>query len=113
MSQRIEDKVATIAKLGTLSSAVALGDADIIGLDIPEIDNATLTFSSSLTLAGTYRTVKGLTLVPLATAAGTGEVYLGADVLSPLRGCRFIKITSSNPQNTAAVALTFKIKRFG
>ena len=113
MSQRVEEQVATIAKTGTLSSAVGLGDADILGLDIPTIDNATLTFSASLTLAGTYRTVKGLTLVPLATAAGTGGIYLGADVLAPLRGCRFVKITSSAAQNTAAVALTFKLKRFG
>ena len=113
MTIRVEEQVATIAKDGTVSSAVGLGDADIVGLDIPLIDNAILTFSASLTFTGTYRTVKGLTLVALVTAIGTGEIALGADVLAPLRGCPFVKITASNAQTTAAVDFTFTIKRFG
>ena len=114
MTIRVETQEAIIADDGTLSSAVGLGDADIIGLDIPgSMVSGTFKFLASLTFTGTYRYVKGLTLTDLTISATTGNLWVSADALSPLRGCPFVKVESGAAQTGGPHTLTFVLKRFG
>ena len=114
MGERINTQEAIIADDGTLSNAVGLGDADILGLDIPgSMVNGTFKFLASLTLAGDYRYVKAKDLTDLTISATTGDLWVSADDLSPLRGCPFVKIESSAAQTGGPHTLTFVLKRFG
>ena len=114
MPQRIETQEAIIADNGTLSNAVGLGDADVLGLDIPgSMVSGTFKFLASLTFAGTYRYVKAKDLTDLTISATTGNLWVSADVLSPLRGCPFVKIESGASQTGGPHTLTFVLKRFG
>ena len=109
---RIETQEATIADGETESGAVGLGDAGILGLDIPTIDAAALAFHASLTIDGDYRPVSILDLTAMAVSNGTGNCFIGAEALSPLRGCEFVKIIADAAQSPA-VTLTFVLKRYG
>jgi len=101
---------AEIADEGTTSAAADLEGYGITGLLIPTIDSANLTFTVSNLLAGTYYTVKDMDGSTFTITAGTGNLAVGADDLSPLLGYRFIKIVSSATQSTAAVTFTFTVK---
>ena len=113
MAQRIETQDAIIADDATLSSAVGLGDAGILGLYIPAIVAAVLKFKASLTADGTFTYVMDNDNNEISVAATTGDYWLGSEYLKNLVGCPFVKIESSVAQTGGPETFVFVLKRFG
>lgn len=110
MAFRLASSVtATIASGQTVSGAVSLKGV-AVGLLIPTLDSANLTFQASDALAGTYRTVKDASGAALTITAGTGDLAVGAVVLEPLTAFAFIKVVASAAQSGGARALVFTVR---
>ena len=104
-------KTCTIAISGTTSGAVDLEDAEILGLILPTLDSAALTFTVSATLAGTYVTLKSQDASTAFTiTASTGGCAIESNDLEALKGYRFVKIVAGAAQTTAAVTFTWLLK---
>ena len=105
-------KSCVIAIGGTTSGAVDLEDAEILGLILPALDNAALTFTVSATLAGTYVTLKSQDASTAFTiTASTGACAIESNDLEALKGYRFVKIVAGAAQTTAARIFTWVLKK--
>ena len=113
MTIRVETQDAIILDDGTLSSAVGLGDAAILGLYIPAIVEAVLKFKGSLTSDGTYTYIKDNDNNEISVAGTTGNYWLGSEYLKNLVGCPFVKVESSVAQTGGPETFVFILKRFG
>ena len=99
-----------IAQDATTSAAADLEGCAIMGLLIPAIDSANLTFTASNLYAGTYYTVKDKDASTFTIAAATGSLAISSDDLTPLAGYRYVKIVASASQTSAAVTFIFTLK---
>jgi len=114
-------KFCTIAKDGTISTVVDLEDLSILGLLVPALDSANLTFTASDTSDGTFVTVKTVyldstdsfaaTLADFTIPAATGGIAIDSSVLDALKGYRYIKVVASAGQTTAARTFTWILKK--
>lgn len=105
-------KSCQIAKDGQTSGAVDLEDCEILGLIIPTLDNAALTFTVSSALAGTYVTLKAKDAsTALTITASTGGLAIASNDLEGLKGYRFVKIVAGAAQTTAARTFTWLLKK--
>ena len=104
-------KSCTIAIDGTTSSAVDLEDAEILGLIIPTLISANLTFTVSSTLAGAYVPLKTKGAEALSITATTGGFAVESDDLLGLKGYRFVKIVADAAQTTTARVFTWLLKK--
>jgi len=103
-------KTCVIAKDGQTSGAVDLEDAEILGLILPTLDSANITFTVSSTLAGTYVALKAKGAGALTLTATTGGFAITSDDLVGLKGYRFVKVVASAAQTTAARTFTWLLK---
>jgi len=104
-------KSCTIAISGKTSDAVDLEDAEILGLIIPTITSAALTFTVSATKTGTYVTLKSQDASTAFTiTASTGNCAIESNDLEALKGYRFVKIVSAETQ-AAARTFTWLLKK--
>ena len=103
-------KTCTIAAGGTTSGAVDLEDAEILGLIIPTLVSANLTFTVSSTLAGTYVALKAKGAGALTITATTGGFAVTSDDLIGLKGYRFVKIVADAAQTATARVFTWLLK---
>lgn len=89
------------------SAAVDLAGDTLMGLIIPVgLTGTTLTFTVSSTLAGTYRTLKGVDGLSVSpTVAANTAVSLG-EYAHILAGWRFMKIVSSASETITLTAST-------
>lgn len=106
-THRIEDVI--IAAQGTLSNAVDLRGYGLIGLILPTITSANLTFRVSETEGGTYRTLNDATGAAVTITASTGNRAIATDGLFPLCAYRWVKVVSSEAQE-AERTLHFIVK---
>ena len=104
-------KTCTIAIDGLTSGAVDLEDAEILGLIIPTLISANLTFTVSSTLAGTYVPLKAKGAGALTITATTGGFAVTSDDLVGLKGYRFVKIVADAAQTTTARVFTWILKK--
>lgn len=95
-THRIED--CTILNTQTDSDAVDLRGYGMVGLIIPTITTANLTFQMSETRTGTYRTLYNQDGTVFTITAATGNRAISADDLAPLCAYRWVKIISSEAQ---------------
>lgn len=100
-THRIED--CTIQNGWAISDAVDLRGYGMIGLIIPDLTSADLTFQVSETEAGVYRTVYNAdgTIFTLTTL--TGNRAISADDLAPLCAYRWLRIISSEVQGAERI----------
>jgi len=103
-------KSCTIAIDGQTSSAVDLEDCEILGLIIPTLISANLTFTVSSALAGDYVTLKSKGATALSITATTGGFAVSSDDLIGLKGYRFVKIVADAQQTTTARTFTWLLK---
>ncbi len=99
----------TIADEAALSDAGFIGTAEIVGISVPAIDNAALTFMGSHD-GVTYRDLYDSTPAELAWAASTGDYF--ATLPANLKGVNYLKIrsgTSGTPVNQTTAAVTFNL----
>lgn len=104
-------KFCTIAINGTTSGAVDLEDCEILGLIIPTLISANLTFTVCDTLAGTYVPLKSKGATALSITATTGGFAVSSDDLVGLHGYRFVKIVADATQTTTARIFTWLLKK--
>jgi len=104
-------KQCTIAIDGLTSDAVDLEDAEILGLIIPTLISANLTFTVSSALAGTYVPLESKAAAALTIAAATGGFAVSSDDLVGLKGYRFVKIVADAQQTTTARVFTWLLKK--
>jgi hypothetical protein len=93
----ITPKIATIAAAGTTSSEVNLGADGVVGLDVPTIDSANLTFTVATEPGGTFRQLKDAAGNAYTVTAGTGSAYFALDPLI-FAGVKNLKIVASAAQ---------------
>ena len=103
-------KSCVIAINGTTSSAVDLEDCEIVGLIIPTLISANLTFTVSSALAGTYVPLKTKGAAALSITATTGGFAVESDDLVGLKGYRFVKIVADAEQTVTARTFTWLLK---
>jgi len=103
-------KTCTIAIDGLTSSAVDLEDCEILGLIIPTLISANLTFTVSSALAGTYVALESKDAAALTIAAATGGFAVVSSDLLGLKGYRFVKIVADAQQTTTARVFTWLLK---
>ncbi len=99
----------TIADEAALSDAAFIGTAEIVGISVPTMDNAKLTFQGSHD-GTTYRDLYDSTPAELEWATGTGDYF--ATLPANLKGVNYLKIrsgTSASPVNQTTAAITFNI----
>jgi hypothetical protein len=102
--------VTAVISAGTLTSAeVDLEGFVVMGLFIPTIDSANLTFTVSPTTGGTFQTVKDKDGNAFTITAGTGNFAVSSDDMVDISGYRYVKIVSSATQ-TAEETFTFAVK---
>jgi len=108
---RVDDRDAfiTVSTDDDLSSYVTIRGHAIVGLIIPTIDAANLTFYVANTSGGTYYQVKDKDGSAITITASTGGFAVSTDDLTPLAAYRFIKIATSVAQ-TADRTFTFLLK---
>lgn len=100
-----------IAKDETDSAVVDIQGFTVMGLLIPTLDSANLTFKVSNLSDGTFYTVKDKGgASSLTIAAGTGAFAVESTDLDDLRGYRYIQIIASAGQTTAARTFTWVLK---
>ena len=99
-----------IADEGTESEIADLAGFAVLGLLIPTIDAASLTFQVSNLSTGTFYTVKAKDLAVLTIASGTGALAIDSTVLDGLKGYRFVKIKASAAQNGGPRTLIWIVK---
>ena len=104
-------KSCVIAIGGTTSGAVDLEDAEILGLILPTLVSANLTFTVSSTLAGDYVALKTKGAAALSITATTGGFAVESDDLVGLKGYRFVKIVADAEQTTTARVFTWLLKK--
>lgn len=101
----------TIAVDGTVSSAVDIGNYDIVGLITPStFEGTTITISGAATLAGTYYPVAAAN-----TASTAYTITTTASIFTPISnlvtaGLRFIKLTCGSTQTTTATDLVLVLR---
>lgn len=95
----------TIAAGGTESDLVDIGNRAIVGLIMPAIVSAALTFKVAANPADTPVLVKNLALTALTVSASVGGIAIDCDALVGLSGFRYIQIVSGATQTSA---VTFK-----
>ena len=100
-THRIED--CTILDTETDSDAVDLRGYGMIGLIVPTITSANLTFEVSETEGGTYRAVTNADGTVFTLTTTTGDMAISADDLAPLCAYRWVKIISSEAQGADRV----------
>lgn len=99
-----------ILNTGTVSTIADLEGFAVLGLLIPTITSATLTFQVAKERTGTYYTVKSIDASTAFTiAASTGACAVESNDLEALKGYRFIKIVAGASQG-AERTLTFVVK---
>jgi len=101
---------AVIAKDGTTSAEADLEGMTVMGLLIPTIDSANLTFTVCNTTGGTFQTLKAMDGTAHTITATTGNFALACDDLSDLAAYRYVKIVASAAQTTAARTFTWVLK---
>jgi hypothetical protein len=105
-------KFCTILITKTDSSVVDLEDCDLLGLILPTLDNASLTFKVCDTAGGTFVTVKDKdATTALTIAASVGAFAVASNILDGLKGYRYVQISASAAQNTAARIFTWQLKK--
>lgn len=87
----ITPKAAVVAPAGTTSSEVNLGADTPVGLDVPTIDSAAITFTVAKDVAGTFRPLKDRDGNTYTIPASTGNAYIALDP-STFAGVRNLKI---------------------
>jgi len=92
-----------------LSTEVDLGGYALMGLIIPTIDSANLTFEVSDATGGTFSTLKDKGGTAVTVTAGTGGFAVSADDLAPLAAYRYVKVATSATQ-TADRTFKFILK---
>ena len=107
----MDTKFCTIAINGLTSGAVDLEDCEILGLIIPTLISANLTFTVCDTLAGTYVALKSKGAAALSITATTGDFAVSSDDLTGLRGYRFVKIVADAAQTTTARIFIWQLKK--
>ena len=100
-THRIED--CTIAAQGTDSDAVDLRGYGMIGLIVPTITSANLTFEVSETEGGTYRALYNADGSVFTLTTLTGNRAISADDLAPLCAYRWVQIISSESQGAERI----------
>jgi len=101
----------TIAKDGTVSEIADLGGFATLGLLVPTLNAANLTFQVSNLSTGTFYDLydkAGATKTILTM--GTGAKAIESVDLEDLKGYRFVKIVASAAQTTAARTLIWIVK---
>jgi len=106
----MDTKLCAIAIDGLISSAVDLEDAEILGLIIPTLISANLTFTVSSAIAGTYVPLKTKGAAALTITATTGGFAVSSDDLVGLKGYRFVRIVADAQQTTTARIFTWLLK---
>lgn len=99
----------TIADEAALSGAAFIGAAEIVGISVPTIDSAKLTFQGSAD-GVTYRDLYDSTPAELEWAASTGDYF--ATLPANLKGVNYLKLrsgTSASPVNQTTAAVTFTL----
>jgi hypothetical protein len=89
---------ATIADDGTESEAIDLRGYSMLGLIVPVIDAANLTFKVAEAEGGTYVTVYDDLGAAFTITAAAGSRAISTDDLAALAGYRWVKIVSSETQ---------------
>lgn len=101
----VEQKTATIAAAASLSDAIVVGDGEVVGLSVPALDAAALTFQASAD-GTTYRDLYDSAQVEVSLASSTGGRFIQAP--AALKGAAYLKIrsgTSAVPVNQTAQRL--------
>ena len=80
------------------ASAVDLRGYGLLGLIVPAIDNAAITFYVSDTQAGTYVQVQNATPAAVTIAASVGGIAIDSTVLDALKGYRWVKVHTEADQ---------------
>lgn len=97
---------AVVPSGGTKSPAVDISEYAIIGLLIPEIDSANITFEvTEDEIGGTYYTLKEKDGTTYTVTAGAGNFAVASDELAVLAAYSYVKIVLSAEQSQAR---TFK-----
>ena len=104
-------KSCTIAIDGQTSGVVDLEDAEIVGLIIPTLISANLTFTVSSALAGDYVALKSKGAAALTIAATTGDFAVSSNDLAGLKGYRFVKIYADAQQTVTPRVFTWLLKK--
>ena len=104
-------KSCQIAIDGLTSGAVDLEDCEILGLIIPALISANLTFTVSSALAGDYVALKSKGAAALSITATTGGFAVSSDDLTGLKGYRFVKIVADAAQTVTARTFTWLLKK--
>lgn len=100
-----------IADNGTDSEIADLGGCAILGLLIPTLDTANLTFKVSNLSDGNWYTVKDKGGAnTLTIAAGTGAFAVESGDLDDLKGYRFVKIIADASQTNGPRTLIWIVK---
>ena len=101
----------TVLSGQTVSSAVDIGNYDIVGLITPStFDGTTITLSGASTLAGTYYPVAAAN-----TASTAYTITTTASIFTPISnlitaGLRFIKLTCGTSQSTTDTDLVIVLR---
>jgi len=83
----------------TTSEAVDLRGYGLIGLIVPTIDAANVTFLVSETETGTYRSLRDGTGAVVTLTTGTGAIAIDTTALATLSAYRWVKIVTSMGQS--------------
>lgn len=106
-THRIEN--ATITAQGTTSNVVDLRGYGLIGLILPALTAANLTFLVSEAEGGTYRVLNDAAAAAVTITAGAGDRAIATDGLVPLSAYRWVKVVSSEAQEAERI-LHFIVK---
>lgn len=100
----------TIAKGQTVSDVVDISAGELVGLYVPALDNAALTFKVGPD-ANTLAPLEDKDGNPVTVAASTGLISLESDFMAKLAAYPFVEITAGAAQATAIRVLQFVLKR--
>lgn len=107
--RQIGSDTAAIAQSATTSAAVDLAGFSVVGLFIPALTSANLTFTVAPSATGTFQTVKTVAGDAFTVTATTGDFAVSSDELGDLAAYSHIKIVSSVTQ-AAARTFTWYVK---
>ena len=100
-----ENLTRTVASSGTATAAFqnhSLG----LGVFIPTIDSATITFHGCATEDGTYAAVKDSTATLIAVSASTGNFWLDGDFIARFKYIPWMKVVLGAAQTGGARTIT-------
>ena len=106
----MDTKSCEIASSSKTSGVVDLEDCEILGLILPTLTSANLTFTVCATSGGTFVALKSKGASALSITATTGAFAVTSDDLKGLHGYRYVKIVSSETQ-AAKRTFTWLLKK--